>query len=107
MSIQREFNSLSSVAKSATRKRMTTKCELLGAMQREINRARASGRKSISVDLETFLQAMQLDDRGRMDDVETVLQEMCEACACYCTRMSENHREVITFILSRSAVSFA
>ena len=85
---------------------MTTKCELLVAMQREINRARESGRKSISVDLETFLHAMELDQRGGIDEVEAMLEEMCGVCDCECTRMSENHREVITFILSRSGVSF-
>ena len=71
-------------------------------MQRDITRARESGRKSIPVDLDTFLHAMQLDHRGGIEEVEAVLEEMCDVCYCECTRTSENHREVITFVLSHS-----
>lgn len=77
----------------------TTKCELLSAVQGTINRARENGRKSVSMDVEEFLHVMELDQRGGIDELDTTLEELSHASCCKWTKMSENHREVITFIL--------
>jgi hypothetical protein len=77
----------------------TTKCELLSVVQRSITRTRENGRKSVSMDVDEFLHAMQLDQRGGIDELETTLDELSHASSCKWTKMSENHREVVTFIL--------
>ena len=77
----------------------TTKCELLSAVQRAITRSRENGRKSVPMDVDEFLYAMQLDQRGGIDELETTLEELSHASSCKWTKMSENHLEVVTFVL--------
>jgi hypothetical protein len=82
----------------------TTQCNLLGAVPRAMDRARQRGLKSVSIDMDEFLEAMRYDGKGGMDEMEAVLREICSAGNYRRSMMTENHRQVITFVHCSSGI---
>jgi hypothetical protein len=79
-----------------------TKCDLIKALERYIDAARERGARWVSMPRDDFLLAMLHDQRDGVEQLEAVLQEVCEVCGCSCIIEPANHQHVIAFGVARS-----
>lgn len=73
--------------------------DLLGALEREIGRARNRGRTYVSIEVGDFLEAMRYDARGGLDEMQVVLGQVCCNSRCRSLIETNDHRQVVTFVL--------
>ena len=88
-----------------TTRNLNAKCELIAAIEQDINRARENGRRYRLVDVETILHAMQYDQKGGIEELPGILDDIARACHCNYSRHWENHRETITFLFHSGTIT--
>jgi hypothetical protein len=74
-----------------------TKSELLKGIERYINGARKRAIKWVTLPLEDFLLAMQRDQRGGIEQVAGVVEEICVACDCHGAIENKGHQQQVVF----------
>lgn len=76
-----------------------TKCELISELKRTIDGARKRGSKFVTIPLEHFLLAIQLDRRGGSEQLQDVMDEISGSCNCHGVIETEGHWQQIAFVI--------